>query len=87
MRCAPIPTLDDHGYPTCAVCNKPVDEVQSDRCTLSGDMILTAVCHGKREVVRLTQREALQITFGFRLETAFADEAAAKARPLLTEGR
>lgn len=61
--------------PTCARCGRPVDEVVRWDDPVTLDLVFVAVCHGAREVGRVSPRAFLlddpRVSFG----VAFADSA------------
>jgi hypothetical protein len=76
----------DPGWPTCAVCNKPVE-----RCTRTEDHVrakLTIVveCHGDLESVDILERELVDHADRIKFGRAFERDARAlpPATPLLS---
>jgi len=58
-------------WPTCAVCNKPVDRLECIDNPRDNEVVYVAYCHGKRKVTRVPMRmlvHAVTVTLG----TAFA---------------
>ena len=45
------------GWPHCAVCDRPVEDVQTDRDIVRRSLIFYAVCHGEHEEVELTSQQ------------------------------
>ena len=37
------------GFPICDICKKPVDFIQKEIDSMTGDLIFTAFCHGKKD--------------------------------------
>jgi len=56
-----IGTVNDK--PRCAVCKRPVDEVESwrDETKLEPETVFEAHCHGQVEIVRLKDREIVEM--------------------------
>ena len=44
------------GWPICAACERPVENVATDRDPITGELIITALCHGDREEVKIEER-------------------------------
>jgi hypothetical protein len=60
------------GLPICAVCNRPVDKVESTYSPLHDGKLFRVTCHGKTEEQMLsafTMIEAHEITFGKAFDT------------------
>lgn len=63
--------------PLCALCGRPVDFLDATPDPMSGDLVITARCHGASEEVRVPYRAMLGAE-EFRAGVAFAT-----ARPAL----
>lgn len=65
--------------PECAVCHRPVDELRTYRDDCTFEFVVVALCHGKKETVRvpmtLMQERAWDVTMGRVFEPAAAELA------------
>lgn len=76
----PAPTVV---LPRCAVCGHDVEQLDTYNDVVDGVWILTAICHGETEEVRLTQAEMVSMASGGRIEMgdAFVRRALPVGRP------
>lgn len=42
-------------YPACPTCKRPVERLTVERNPLTGSYLVTASCHGKNRLLRLTE--------------------------------
>lgn len=59
-----------HGWPTCAVCCRPVDSLTERYDPMRCEWVLTVECHGDRESVRM-EDQLFEDGQGFRTGEAF----------------
>lgn len=58
------------GWPTCALCGKPVERLAREADPVRAFLVLVAFCHGEREVVEVPE-ELIEAADGVRLGVAF----------------
>jgi hypothetical protein len=67
------------GWPTCAVCRRPVERVETARNVLDGTVQFTARCHGDVETATVTESDLTRAN-GLCFGVAFERELGRRAR-------
>jgi hypothetical protein len=62
-----------HGVPMCAVCNKPVEKIESWYDPASIKKVFRVQCHGQSEIATLSD-ELIEDTDSIRMGQAFIDK-------------
>lgn len=62
----------DPGWPTCAVCNKPVERMTRDDAPMMRKLTFVVECHGEVESVDLLASELVDAAERIKFTRAFA---------------